>query len=1168
MNESLNNLETIRQYLLGRISDETALEGIEELLFSDDEFCTKTEIVEDELINDYVFGKLNADDKFSFEKTLENNSDRRAKVKVTQLLKEKVEVVVTEEKVSFFDSIKVFLRQPIYAGGFALLLIAILTGAILLSRSPNNSELAELKNIYKNNRPIESRISEFDYAPYEVTRGENDLSDAEKRKLKIIENDLLKKVDSSPNASNYNTLGVFYLSQRKYSEAIKELEESVKLEPNKAKFQNDLGSALFEWGKNAEKDKRAVTLSRANESFSKALELNPNFLDALFNKSLYLQERNLYLEAKKSWENYLQKDSTSKWADEARKNLEKISQIQSSLNKNKDDILNDFLVAYRQNDEKKILKIHNSTKGLLKNLSLAEQLTNRYVDARIKGDATVAQEFMGGLTYLAETEKKNNSDFFFSDLVDYYTKLEKSKLNELKIAKKSLSDGFTFVDERNPVRARIKFDESKGVFKKVGNEIEANIAEQLSSQMIIYEGKLRESSDRMIALLEVTRKKNYKALSANLLYYLGVTSFQKGEFSEAIKLINNSIQLSQETNNLFQLKKSSELLSETYTELSETAKALEMLHLKNNPNEFYFVEPSQIGTSLRLTASLLSKTEYLQTATDFANEVVELSKNSNKEGELNESLYYLTLALTKNNKFEKALESANDSIKIAQNLEPSKLNQKILADAFQTRAEVHSKINRCQEALADYQKSLDFYTTDKEVSYNSFELERGKLLCFKQLGMITEFQTSLDKLLILSEKVRQKVKEDALRQSYFENEQTVLDLAIENAINQNYKEKSFEYSETLKSRSLLDFITSEKSITEVENDFGIISKPLSLKEIQRKIPQNLQIVEYSVLPKKLIIWIVTNNSFEQIEKSVEYEELKVEINNYQNLLKQKGDLNSINIISKKLYELLIPTNLEKDKILCLIPDKSLYQIPFASLISPNGKYLIDEFALLNSPSSSVFVTLTEKAKHKTNNENLLSIGNPKFDREINQNLADLPDAEIEANEIAKNYQVSRTFIAQEATKQNFLDNFVNVEIIHFAGHFAVNEQSIDNSRMLFADSDLFAFELSNKKLSKSKLVVLSACETGLEKLNNSEGAIGIYRTFLALGTPLVVSSNWKVDSVATKDLMISFHNKRKSEQLSSIESLRQSQLEMLQTNELSHPYYWAAFTISGGLANY
>jgi CHAT domain-containing protein len=50
--------------------------------------------------------------------------------------------------------------------------------------------------------------------------------------------------------------------------------------------------------------------------------------------------------------------------------------------------------------------------------------------------------------------------------------------------------------------------------------------------------------------------------------------------------------------------------------------------------------------------------------------------------------------------------------------------------------------------------------------------------------------------------------------------------------------------------------------------------------------------------------------------------------------------------------------------------------------------------------------------------------------------------------------------------------------------------------------------------------------------------------------------------------MISFHRKRKSEKLPSVEVLRQAQLEMLKKQELAHPFYWSAFSINGGLTSY
>lgn len=111
---------------------------------------------------------------------------------------------------------------------------------------------------------------------------------------------------------------------------------------------------------------------------------------------------------------------------------------------------------------------------------------------------------------------------------------------------------------------------------------------------------------------------------------------------------------------------------------------------------------------------------------------------------------------------------------------------------------------------------------------------------------------------------------------------------------------------------------------------------------------------------------------------------------------------------------------------------------------------------------------------------------------------------------------------------------------------------------------------SAKKLPQARLVVLSACETELEGFDNGEGMIGIARTFLAAGAPLVVASQWPVDSSATAELMIRFHQLRKLHGQSTTSALRHAQLEMLTGVDERHrnPYYWAAFLPVGGYASY
>jgi CHAT domain-containing protein len=367
----------------------------------------------------------------------------------------------------------------------------------------------------------------------------------------------------------------------------------------------------------------------------------------------------------------------------------------------------------------------------------------------------------------------------------------------------------------------------------------------------------------------------------------------------------------------------------------------------------------------------------------------------------------------------------------------------------------------------------------------------------------------------------------------------------------------------------LDFVESGKSIVEVEKSFGPVARPLSLTDIQSRLPEQVQLVQYAVLPDRLATWVVSKTRFELIEKQITAVELENKIAAYQALIIEKGSPTEIKKAAQDLYGLLIPSDLAGDKQLCLVPDKSLHQLAFATLVSQSGKYLLEDYALFYAPSASVLVLATENARRKEDrNERLLSVGNPDFDREENPNLPDLQTAEAEAKTIAAGYQKSVALVGSQATKEKFLRDFANVEVVHFAGHFLANPQSPGNSKLLFAGGELRSSELSAYKLPHAKLVVLSACETGFERYNKSEGAIGIARTLLALGAPVVVASQWKVDSEPTKDLMIAFHRNRKEKRMSSAESLRQAQLEVLGRDQTSAPFYWAAFSLFGGYANY
>jgi CHAT domain-containing protein/Tfp pilus assembly protein PilF len=113
---------------------------------------------------------------------------------------------------------------------------------------------------------------------------------------------------------------------------------------------------------------------------------------------------------------------------------------------------------------------------------------------------------------------------------------------------------------------------------------------------------------------------------------------------------------------------------------------------------------------------------------------------------------------------------------------------------------------------------------------------------------------------------------------------------------------------------------------------------------------------------------------------------------------------------------------------------------------------------------------------------------------------------------------------------------------------------------------LTALEVSGLNLWGTKLVVLSACETGLGEVQTGNGIFGLRRALVLAGAESQMLSLWKVDDAATRDLMIDYYTRLKAGAGRSA-ALRQVQLRMLANPRYQHPYFWASFIESGEWAS-
>ena len=1168
MNEPLRNERTVREYLLRRIADEATLDAIEELVFTDDEFCNQVALAEDGLINDYVRGKLNAADSERFEETLKTDQDRHLRTQLTREIRKRAiaeSPALEEKRPSFFASITALFRRPVYVSAFAVMLIAVIFLAIYLTRIRKPDDMAELLSLYQQSRPVETRISGFGYAPLTQLRGAPESSDP--RRLLLLKTRLLDAAITNPSAETYHALGTFHLTQQEYDNAIREYGNALKFAPNDAKIHNDLGSAYFERSKTETREKKFQDLARSNEEFKRATDLDGNLLEALFNRALALRALELPQQAREAWQLYLQKDSTSPWADEARKYLSQIENEQTLFKSDK-QVLEDFLAASRAHDNQRAQRIHDETKGYLRGPAVALQLSRRYLLARQSHNETDAKESAAALTFIGNYEHARNADVFFTQFANFHSNVSADKATRLLQAKDSVAAAYQSALKGDYSTAIAQFEKSRDVFIQLGDEWDAAVAENWAAQFLRDIGKVEEGRRRLSVVIRNAQSKKFNLLPPSAYYWLGMGDYSQNRFSESARNLRTALRLAEESNNIFEIGHVEDALAMNYYKVGELEPALSYASRALFDDTPYYQSQGQWLRIKGTLAGLTLRLNLFSTSYSLAKErlgVVE--KNATGGVQLNDALRQLAQAAAARNDYATALAHANHSLQV---VAESGDNVRTKAEIYRLLGDINSQAQNHREAIGDYDRALELYSQLPELTVSAYQIHKGKLFCFRELNDLRNFSEELTRVLSLAEVYRRTIREDSSRQAFFESEQSVFDAAAEYAIRGRDIAGAFSFVENSKARSLLEFVTSQQPISELQKDFSLVSRPLPVPEIQSRLPEQVQLVQYAVLPDKVAIWIVTQTRFDYLERKIYAVELENKIAAYEAAIVANETAASLQPAARELYDLLIPPDLSSGKQLCLVPDKSLHGLAFNTLVSKEGKYLLEDFALFYAPSASVLVVMSEYASGRIDPgaETVLAIGNPAFDSEEHPHLPDLDSAAAEAKSVASSYPRSLEFIGSEATKERFLRNFENVDVVHFAGHYVANPQSPANSKLLFAGGELRSFELSDLRLHRPRLIVLSACETGSEVYNKSEGAIGIARTFLALGAPLVVASQWQVDSESTKDLMIEFHRNRTQRRMSSVESLRQAQLAMKNSGAKAAPFYWAAFSLFGAHGSY
>lgn len=407
-------------------------------------------------------------------------------------------------------------------------------------------------------------------------------------------------------------------------------------------------------------------------------------------------------------------------------------------------------------------------------------------------------------------------------------------------------------------------------------------------------------------------------------------------------------------------------------------------------------------------------------------------------------------------------------------------------------------------------------------------------------------------------------------------------------------------------------------------------------------------------PARYVAYVVRRQGVAQWTELGEQQAIDAMVTKLRKALRdrQRRDVKQLARFADEKIMRRVRTLLGSTRRVFLAPDGALNLLPFSALMDEKGRYLVEhyEFSYLTSGRDMLRLEVEQPNKQRA-----MIIANPDFgetgqDGKARQRILKYQPGAKTANDdggVLSEYYfpplqgtaeearalnamiADATVMTQAQATESALKQASSPRILHIATHgFFLDDPLVGNAegRLLRPKSSeamaagrienpllrsglalaganlhrsgeddgiLTAQEVAGLDLWGTKLVVLSACDTGVGEVKTGEGVYGLRRALVLAGSESQVMSLWPVSDAGTRDLMIEYY-KRLLAGEGRTEALRQAQLRMLghpdrnrdqsgpllkranppsgstkehRKKDFSHPYYWAGFIQSGEWAN-
>lgn len=738
-----------------------------------------------------------------------------------------------------------------------------------------------------------------------------------------------------------------------------------------------------------------------------------------------------------------------------------------------------------------------------------------------------------------------------------------------------------------------------------------NLGQNRRALAILCNPSTREITCTNDSALQVTKEAKDSQGYAAALGSLGNAYRLRGDYEKAIKYLEESLEIANQTGNITYSATSLNNLANVYGNLAlVNYRRADLAKTRGADEEAEKFRELAVTYDNKALENLQNSLKIIQSQGDFQSQIrgfinlisvhYRMQDRASAENVLQQAIALLDRVPNSRNKVYAAIDLANllqppilleETYSEAQCLKPEYQTkaQELLQQAIaisqslrDLRAESFAlgKLGHIYECRQEYEKALELtqkakWAADRDLqakdSLYLWEWQTGRILkaqnkqsdAIKAYGQAVTTLEAIRQDILASNRDMQFDFRDTINPIYRELAQLKLEQATLPSIEPDNRNKTLN--------DALITIDSLK-LAELQNYFGndCAIAPLNPQRVDlATINKSTAVFSSIILPDRTAILVsLPNGERKAAWIDIDSKSIIEKVNEFREGLERFSNWNYNPKEAQKLYNWMIrpfASDLEQLQIktLVFINDGILQSIPMAAL-HDGEKFLIQKYAIAMTPS----FTLTEPTTLDRQKLSILAAGLTKESVIDGQRFAALTNVALEIEEIKQKVPNTKAFLDENFTRDSLEQELAKTgyPIIHIATHGKFGTEAKDtflitgnNSKLTIIDLDEAIRTVPNKS-ELAELLVLTACETAV---GDERAALGLAGVAVQAGVKSALASLWSIDDAKTVELVTQFYDSYNSG-MNKAEALRMAQIKMIEAGgQRAIPAYWAAFVLIG-----